>query len=193
MQLGLVNFENIFTYVSRPSSLLTFNCFSICGIFFYQIIKYEKTNFLGFVDFLNSGHPQTFPGSWTWGPTKKMDHQTSKVYFKKIWQISWQRRFLSLNYLENMKKYIISRFNTTGISELVLDWQFLTKIWKPDTTFLNGQKCYLHKITVPNRFIRISPSGRVSYSQVMYGLVNHNWHYYRLGKSPVLKCQDWVE
>ncbi|XP_023321281.1 gamma-aminobutyric acid receptor subunit alpha-6 isoform X3 [Eurytemora carolleeae] len=57
------------------------------------------------------------------------------------------------------------RFNTTGISELVLDWQFLTKIWKPDTTFLNGQKCYLHKITVPNRFIRISPSGRVSYSQ----------------------------
>ena len=72
-----------FQGVSRPSSLLTFNCFSICGIFFYQIIKYEKTNFLGFVDFLNSGHPQTFPGSWTWGPTKKMDHQTSKVYLKK--------------------------------------------------------------------------------------------------------------
>ena len=25
------------------------------------------------------------------------------------------------------------------------------QIWKPDTTFLNGQKSYLHKITVPNR------------------------------------------
>jgi len=56
-------------------------------------------------------------------------------------------------------------YNTTGVTELVLNWQFLTKIWKPDTTFLNGQKSYLHKITVPNRFIRISPQGRVSYSQ----------------------------
>ena len=54
----------------------------------------------------------------------------------------------------------------SGLSALALNWQFLTKIWKPDTVFLNGQRCYLHKITVPNRFIRVFPDGKVSYSQV---------------------------
>ena len=58
------------------------------------------------------------------------------------------------------------RFNTSGITQLALNWQFLTKIWKPDTVFLNGQRCFLHKMTVPNRFIRVYPDGKVSYSQV---------------------------
>ena len=58
------------------------------------------------------------------------------------------------------------RFNTSGITQLALNWQFLTKIWKPDTVFLNGQRCSLHKMTVPNRFIRVYPDGKVSYSQV---------------------------
>jgi len=57
------------------------------------------------------------------------------------------------------------KFNTSGISQLALNWKFLTKIWKPDTVFLNGQRCYLHKMTVPNRFIRVYPDGKVSYSQ----------------------------
>ena len=54
----------------------------------------------------------------------------------------------------------------SGLSQLALNWKFLTKIWKPDTVFLNGQRSYLHKITVPNRFIRVFPNGKVSYSQV---------------------------
>ena len=29
--------------------------------------------------------------------------------------------------------------------------QFLYKIWRPDTFFLNGRDSYLHKIAVPNR------------------------------------------
>jgi len=57
------------------------------------------------------------------------------------------------------------QFNTSGVSQLSLNWMFLTKIWKPDTVFLNGQRCFLHKITVPNRFIRVFPNGKVSYSQ----------------------------
>jgi len=57
------------------------------------------------------------------------------------------------------------QFNTSGLSQLALNWKFLTKIWKPDTVFLNGQRSYLHKITVPNRFIRVFPNGKVSYSQ----------------------------
>ena len=38
-------------------------------------------------------------------------------------------------------------------------------IWKPDTFFTNGKKSKMHKITVPNRFSRIYPDGRVSFSQ----------------------------
>ena len=85
------------------------------------------------------------------------------------------------------------QFNGTGLTELPMNWQFLTKIWRPDTVIINGKDSYLHKITVtttnanvkvflktyilfvkslllsifqvPNRFIRISPKGRISYSQ----------------------------
>ena len=37
------------------------------------------------------------------------------------------------------------------INELAMNWQFLEKIWRPDTFFLNGKDSYLHKIAVPNR------------------------------------------
>lgn len=57
------------------------------------------------------------------------------------------------------------KFNATVVSELALNWAFLAKIWVPDTYFLNAKKSYLHKITVPNRFVRIFPTGKVSYSQ----------------------------
>ena len=58
------------------------------------------------------------------------------------------------------------RFNaTSGVTELALNWAFLAKIWVPDTFIINGKKSYLHKITVPNRFVRVAPNGRVSYSQ----------------------------
>lgn len=57
------------------------------------------------------------------------------------------------------------QYNATGVTELALNWAFLAKIWVPDTYVVNGKKSYLHKITVPNRFVRISPNGQVSYSQ----------------------------
>ncbi|XP_023344881.1 gamma-aminobutyric acid receptor subunit alpha-5-like [Eurytemora carolleeae] len=59
------------------------------------------------------------------------------------------------------------KFNSTGtgLDELPMNWQFLSRIWRPDTFFLNGKDSFLHKVAVPNRFIRISPEGRISYSQ----------------------------
>ena len=42
---------------------------------------------------------------------------------------------------------------TALISELAMNWQFLDKIWRPDTFFLNGKDSYLHKIAVPNRLV----------------------------------------
>ena len=56
-------------------------------------------------------------------------------------------------------------FNNSGVKELPMNWQFLNKIWKPDTFFVNGKKSKMHKITVPNKFLRITPNGQVSYSQ----------------------------
>ncbi|GIY63288.1 gamma-aminobutyric acid receptor subunit alpha-6 [Caerostris extrusa] len=39
-----------------------------------------------------------------------------------------------------------------------------TKVWIPDTFFLNGKSSYLHKITVPNKFIRLRKDGQLKYS-----------------------------
>ncbi len=57
------------------------------------------------------------------------------------------------------------RYNTTGVSRLSLNWAFLKTIWVPDTFLINGKKSYLHEITVPNQFVRISPDGLIYYSQ----------------------------
>ena len=66
----------------------------------------------------------------------------------------------------NLTLLYVCLFFPSGVTELALNWAFVAKIWVPDTYIVNGKKSYLHKITVPNRFIRISPNGRVSYSQV---------------------------
>ena len=42
------------------------------------------------------------------------------------------------------------KFNGSGYNELPMNWQFLDKIWKPDTVIINGKDSYLHKITVSN-------------------------------------------
>ena len=62
-------------------------------------------------------------------------------------------------------KRLVFNSNTTKMDELTLNWQFLSWIWRPDTFFLNGMDSYLHKVAVPNRFIRVAPDGKVSYSQ----------------------------
>jgi len=56
-------------------------------------------------------------------------------------------------------------FNNTEVDFLPMNWQSLNTIWKPDTFFVNGKKSKMHKITVPNKFLRITPDGHVSYSQ----------------------------
>ena len=40
------------------------------------------------------------------------------------------------------------KYNNRGLVELPMNWQFLTKIWRPDTVFINGKNSYLHKMTV---------------------------------------------
>ena len=84
-------------------------------------------------------------------------------YFRQTWydrRLQFNSRFVRIYSSKLIQNYC------SEISQLALNWKFLTKIWKPDTVFLNGQKCFLHKMTVPNRFIRVFPEGKVSYSQV---------------------------
>lgn len=50
------------------------------------------------------------------------------------------------------------------IKLLSVSWQFLERVWTPDTYFFNGKSSYLHKVTVPNKFVRLRNDGRLKYS-----------------------------
>uniref|UniRef100_A0A914UIF3 Uncharacterized protein n=1 Tax=Plectus sambesii TaxID=2011161 RepID=A0A914UIF3_9BILA len=84
----------------------------------------------------------------TMGPISEMtDTYAFDCYFRQMWvderlrfSSSWQNNTLSL-----------------GMSTL-------DKLWKPDTYFWNGQGSYLHKLTTPNRLVRLSADGTVLFS-----------------------------
>ena len=50
------------------------------------------------------------------------------------------------------------------LQTLTVSNRMLERIWKPDTHFYNGKHSYLHTMTSPNKFIRISQDGRILYS-----------------------------
>lgn len=56
------------------------------------------------------------------------------------------------------------KFRSDTEEALTLGASMLDKIWKPDTYFWNGQDSYLHRLTVPNRFIRLKQDGTIQYS-----------------------------
>ena len=51
-------------------------------------------------------------------------------------------------YFRQFWKDLRLQFNGTGLTELPMNWLFLTKIWRPDTVIINGGDSYLHKMTV---------------------------------------------
>ncbi|XP_076348120.1 gamma-aminobutyric acid receptor subunit alpha-6-like [Tachypleus tridentatus] len=67
-------------------------------------------------------------------------------YFRQTW---WDKRL---------------KFQSANLDVLSMDWKFLQRVWIPDTYFLNGQKSYLHNVTVPNKFIRVRRDGQLKYS-----------------------------
>ncbi|KAJ1521630.1 hypothetical protein ONE63_003277 [Megalurothrips usitatus] len=50
------------------------------------------------------------------------------------------------------------------IKSLSLSIKMLERIWRPDTYFYNGKQSYVHTITVPNKLLRLSSSGDITYS-----------------------------
>nr|CAD7445972.1 unnamed protein product [Timema bartmani] len=71
---------------------------------------------------------------------------TMDIYFRQ----TWTDRRLS--------------FSIPGQDVLSLSWLSLNLVWKPDTFFTNGKKSHLHRITVPNKFLRVRYDGFITYS-----------------------------
>lgn len=92
---------------------------------------------------------------------------TVNIVIRSMGPVDEQKQTFSLDcYFRQYWKDERLKYNATNsLDELPMNWQFLYKIWRPDTYIVNGKRSYLHKMTVPNRFIRIAPDGRISYSQ----------------------------
>ncbi|XP_043208442.1 gamma-aminobutyric acid receptor alpha-like, partial [Amphibalanus amphitrite] len=58
-------------------------------------------------------------------------------------------------------------FEDLELDVLSLSVSTLERIWKPDTFFFNGRRSRLHKITTPNKFVRLYRTGKVLYSARM--------------------------
>ncbi|KAG8201341.1 hypothetical protein JTE90_016818 [Oedothorax gibbosus] len=56
------------------------------------------------------------------------------------------------------------QFRSKNLTVLSMDWKFLKRIWTPDTYFLNGKSSYLHKVSAPNKFVRVRQDGQLKYS-----------------------------
>ncbi|XP_049808690.1 uncharacterized protein LOC126251967 isoform X3 [Schistocerca nitens] len=74
------------------------------------------------------------------------EHYTMDCYFRQVWR---DRRLT---------------FTLPGLEEFSLPWLFLDRVWKPDTFFMNGKRSHLHRITVPNKFLRLREDGVLTYS-----------------------------
>lgn len=82
----------------------------------------------------------------SFGPVSENDMMFSMdCYFRQTW---YDRRL---------------RFHG-DIKVLSVSWQFLELVWTPDTFFFNGKSSYIHKVTVPNKFVRLFNDGRLMYS-----------------------------
>ncbi|XP_046395003.1 gamma-aminobutyric acid receptor subunit alpha-6-like [Ischnura elegans] len=93
------------------------------------------------------------------GPVSEMDElYVMDCYFRQVW---YDRRL---------------SFNFSGLTEFSMSWLFLERIWKPDTFFTNGKKSYLHRITVPNKFIRLRNDGFLTYSMRLTILARCRMH-----------------
>ena len=88
------------------------------------------------------------------GPISEEDMNYSMdCYFRQYWR---DERLGFTGLKKNTHKL--------SIDQLSLNVKMLEKIWKPDTYFHNGLSSYLHTITRPNKLLRISEHGDITYS-----------------------------
>ena len=64
------------------------------------------------------------------------------------------------------QRWIDARLNFTAYDEdITLNYNMFDRLWVPDLFVKNEKKGTFHKITVPNRLLKISPNGQIYYSQ----------------------------
>nr|XP_018905083.1 PREDICTED: gamma-aminobutyric acid receptor alpha-like isoform X2 [Bemisia tabaci] len=87
------------------------------------------------------------------------------MYIKSIGAISDNDEEFTMD-LYFRQSWLDSRlkFRLHGVEEISMSWLFVDKVWKPDTFFMNGKKSSLHKITSPNKFVRLRKNGYLTLS-----------------------------
>jgi len=88
-------------------------------------------------------------------PSNLFQYYSMDCYFRQYWRD------------ERLSFTGLSQHNARSdraVSHLSLNIKMLEKIWKPDTYFHNGLSSYLHTITRPNKLLRISEHGDITYS-----------------------------
>ena len=101
------------------------------------------------------GPSATRRGSWCSPATSgHPSANTLRMLVYSIYRQSWRDSRLRF-----------SHFHDLNMTELSLNWIFLDNIWKPDTYVLGGRESFLHRITSPNRLVRLAEDGTISYSQ----------------------------
>ncbi|XP_025087409.1 gamma-aminobutyric acid receptor alpha-like [Pomacea canaliculata] len=84
------------------------------------------------------------------GPISERDMIYSMdCYFRQVWQD------VRLSFNKTVEQ----------VSNVSLNVKMLERIWHPDTIFINGGHSYVHTITSPNKFFRLSYDGSILYSQ----------------------------
>ncbi|TGZ69943.1 hypothetical protein CRM22_003453 [Opisthorchis felineus] len=84
-----------------------------------------------------------------------IDVRTMDYYVDALLRQSWSAR--SLAWAEKPKY--------KNFTENIVSPRLKEHLWLPDLFFRNGKDGYLHKLTLPNYLIRVSPTGDVLYSQ----------------------------
>ncbi|KAA0195485.1 Glycine receptor subunit beta [Fasciolopsis buskii] len=84
-----------------------------------------------------------------------IDVRTMDYYVDMLLRQSWKDRRLSWNEVPAFQNY----------TETLVSPKLKEQLWLPDLFFRNGKDGYLHKLTLPNYLLRVSPNGEVLYSQ----------------------------
>lgn len=82
-------------------------------------------------------------------PTPLLQIYSMDCYFRQVWQD------VRLSFNKTVEQ----------VSNVSLNVKMLERIWHPDTIFINGGHSYVHTITSPNKFFRLSYDGSILYSQ----------------------------
>ena len=109
--------------------------------------------FVAFLEYVNFHYKFSLKKNFITHLNFSLQNYSMDCYFRQYWRDT-RLSFTGLK----------SNTHSEKIDQLSLNVKMLEKIWKPDTYFHNGLSSYLHTITRPNKLLRISEHGDITYS-----------------------------